>query len=378
MRPTSRGWGALVLVAGCLVLGQTWRYPGLTGVGAALAALVVMDAASLALAGTVTVRRTIVPAEVPRFGDCAVRLSFAPARGTGWLPVRAAGIDHVAGVPVPFTVGRLDRGARRLVRYTMPTAHRGRHVVGPLVVRRFGLAGLTVASGDVGGPAVARVLPRALPVRAVPPGAWHSHVGADERAVRGGTDIIGLREYQPGDDLRRVHWGTSARIGTLMVREDADPVRAHLTVSLDDRSASYAGAPDPFEEAVEVAASLVSAADAEGHPVRLCSVRGGLDLTTAEDGIETLMDALTDVSLVEGDGTPGWLGHAAFDIVAVITGEAADLAGATSHVEAGGILVVGEARPAADAGAVAVLRAPRADELCSAWDERVSSRMVRA
>jgi len=258
--------------------------------------------------------------------------------------------------------------------YPVPTDRRGRLVVGPLRLRRFGPAGLTVSSHEAEGQDTVRVRPRLLPVRAVPRGARHGHVDAAERAARGGTDIIGLREYQPGDDLRRVHWGTSARAGMLMVREDADPLQAHLTVVLDDGTAAYAR-PDDFEEAVEVAASLLSAAAADGHPVRLRTLQRGLDLDA--EHIDRVLSELVDVSLVDSGGERP-LAPDDLDVVAVVTGEAADieaLVAAADRAEVGAVLVVGSADDPVP-GHVAVLRAPTASELLGAWDDLVSARVV--
>jgi len=366
------------LVVACLGLGLRWHYPGLAAIGAALTAIVVLDAVSLARAQRLDVRRTIEPVEVSRRGTCTARLSVR----SGGSTVRAEGTDRVGGVSIEIPLGRIESGGAE-VTYPVPTDRRGRLEVGPVVVRRYGLAGLTVSAGAAGDETFVRVLPRALPVRAVPPGARHGHVGAEERAVRGGTDVIGLREYQPGDDLRRVHWGTSARAGTLMVREDADPVRAHLTVVLDDRASSYEHA-EAFEEAVDVAASLLSAAGAEGHPVRLRMVHSGLDLASggagSGDHIDDIMVALVDASLVDGAGeahsTPDDL-----DVVAVVTGAAADvtaLTSASARAGAGAVLAVGSGAAAPEPDRVPVLYAPSAEDLLGAWDALVSSRVVAA
>ena len=63
-----------------------------------------------------------------------------------------------------------------------------------------------------------------------------------------------------GDDLRRLHWATSARTGTLMVREDADPAEPHVTRAARRPGLGATGAATPdadaFEEAVELAAAL--------------------------------------------------------------------------------------------------------------------------
>jgi uncharacterized protein (DUF58 family) len=390
----------LVLAAACLGLGITWGYGGLTTIGVALLVLAVIDAAALGIAGRLVARRTVTPAEVPRYGTCTARLTIE--HSGGWMALRAEGVERVGPDRIEVALGRLDHDGG--VGYPVPTRRRGRLVIGPLLVRRYGPAGLTVRPGEVAGTATVRVLPRLLPVRAVPPGVRHGHVGAEERVARGGTDLQGLREYLPGDDLRRVHWGTTARAGTLMVREDADPAQAHLSVILDDRAAVYT-ATDDFEEAVEVAGSLLAAAHADGHPVRLRTVHGGRDLAAGSAGraerVEDLLAALADVSLVDDvAAVPATVSAPDdLDVVVVVTGGAGDpvaLAPPVGRAEVGAVLAVGgeakgsiaarnergadqaELTPLRGAKAtmatVTVLRASRAEELLAAWSSHAVTR----
>jgi hypothetical protein len=170
-----------------------------------------------------------------------------------------------------------------------------------------------------------------------------------------------------------------------MVREDADPSRAHLAVLLDDRTESYVD-PDAFEEAVEVAASLLRSGHTQGHPLRLRTVRGGLDAEVAGPvagpaaATLNVLAPLADVSLVDGDaGLPGPLSAPGeLDVVALITGERADvaeLALEAERAEVGAVLVVG-AEGAAVPGRAVLLRAPEATALLGAWDRNVSSQAV--
>ena len=100
------------------------------------------------------------------------------------------------------------------VDYRVPTLRRGLLEVGPLTVNRIGLFGLAMTSRAQGQVDHVRVLPRLIPVRELARGRRRSAVGADESVEHGGTDLVGLHEYVPGDDLRRLHWATSARTGS--------------------------------------------------------------------------------------------------------------------------------------------------------------------
>jgi hypothetical protein len=64
-----------------------------------------------------------------------------------------------------------------------------------------------------------------------------------------------LREYVPGDDRRYIHWKTTARTGTLMVRQFEETRRSHLALALSTNTADYA-TDDEFELAVSACGSL--------------------------------------------------------------------------------------------------------------------------
>jgi uncharacterized protein (DUF58 family) len=78
-----------------------------------------------------------------------------------------------------------------------------------------------------------------------------------EHSRRGGEDFYTLREYQRGDDLRRVHWRSSAKTDELMIRQLETPWQSRALVLLDVREASYESR-DAFEKAVSGAATVVT------------------------------------------------------------------------------------------------------------------------
>jgi uncharacterized protein (DUF58 family) len=82
--------------------------------------------------------------------------------------------------------------------------------------------------------------------------------GAVTRVVRGeGDEFFSLREYVPGDDLRKVAWRVSAHKGALIVRESARATARFLVFVLDARLRSdVENFVELFEEAVELTASL--------------------------------------------------------------------------------------------------------------------------
>lgn len=78
-----------------------------------------------------------------------------------------------------------------------------------------------------------------------------------EHSQRGGEDFYTLREYQRGDDLRRIHWPSSAKTDELMIRQLETPWQSRALVLLDVRPSVYESS-DAFETAVSGAASVIT------------------------------------------------------------------------------------------------------------------------
>nr|WP_281372849.1 DUF58 domain-containing protein [Kineococcus aurantiacus] len=84
-------------------------------------------------------------------------------------------------------------------------------------------------------------------------------------------DDVSIREYRVGDDLRRVHWRSTARRGAVMVRSDEHPGRPDVVVLLDTRTGAHAGpgAASSLEWAISAAASVAAHLQRRRHRVRL-------------------------------------------------------------------------------------------------------------
>jgi uncharacterized protein (DUF58 family) len=76
-----------------------------------------------------------------------------------------------------------------------------------------------------------------------------------------GFDLHSVRDYQQGESLRRVHWPSTARRGSLMVKELEDSPRDEVAVLLDGDPAGVVGSPpdSTFDVAVRVAGSILLA-----------------------------------------------------------------------------------------------------------------------
>src|SRR5438105_13196142 len=87
-----------------------------------------------------------------------------------------------------------------------------------------------------------------------------------------------MREYVPGDDLRRIVWRASARTGKVMVREAEQGITDHITLILDTDRGSHSrdgeGLSESFEAGIRVAASLGVRHLRDGYELR-CDTNGG-------------------------------------------------------------------------------------------------------
>jgi uncharacterized protein (DUF58 family) len=130
-------------------------------------------------------------------------------------------------------------------------------------------------------------------------------------ALAGEDDVV-PREYRHGDDLRRVHWRSTAKYGELMVRREEQPLRHHATVLLDTRSRGHRGSgpASSFEWAVSAAASIALHLLQLGYEVRLLTdtgeqvtAAGALSAGgSATEAAGLLLDQLAVVEFSEGSG----------------------------------------------------------------------------
>ncbi|ADG74054.1 protein of unknown function DUF58 [Cellulomonas flavigena DSM 20109] len=390
LRPTGRGIALTAVGALALGLGLVARYPGLVALGAAALGLVVVAVVSLLLPVPLDVTHRLVPGRVARLGSAAAHIALRNA--SPWLSVRVAGTDNVGGRDIAMAPTRLAPRDSGVVEVPVPTERRGLLPVGPFVLERRSPADLVRSRERRGGSSTLQVTPRLIVASGPPTGRRRGHSGAQERVEHGGTDLVGLREYVPGDDLRRVHWASSARHGIPMVREDADPAEPHLTVLLDDRASAYrpGTAGDGFEEAVDVAASLVHACASGGVPVRCVTLSGSLDvaapagvpgsdepLRAAAHAVDRLTLVATTDRPLAGTVTVPSGGGPGPDVLAVVTGAAAPvppLLLAARGADTVALLVVDPAplRSLGAADAATVVRGPRAEDLLRGWDLAVA------
>ncbi len=127
------------------------------------------------------------------------------------------------------------------------------------------------------------------------------YAGSGESRARSvavhGDDDAATREYRHGDDLRRVHWRSTARTGELMVRREEQPWESRATLVLDTRSAGHRGEGPTasFEWAVSAVASIAVHLRQQGYKLRMVT-GSGIDVDAGEvDGDGLLLDYLAEV-----------------------------------------------------------------------------------
>ncbi len=316
MRPTIRGIGTVAAGAVLVAAGFTFGYPDLVVIGVTAVIAVLCALLYAALRPRLSVRRSVDPDRVTRGEPCLQTLTIGNA--SRWRAATLVAQDRCGEGRIPVPLVRLRPAQDSQVRYPVPTARRGVVDVGPLTVQRRDPLGLVRLSRSHGGTARVWVHPRWYPIAATPTGVTRSLDGRVDRVPHGSITFDKLRQYVLGDELRHVHWRTTARVGELMVREHVDTSLPRLVVLLDDRAASY-GDPECFESACEAAASVIAAATRDDLPIELLLVHGdrpgndGAQATTGFIGgrrtshAGPLLDRLAEATLARrnADSTSG-------------------------------------------------------------------------
>ncbi len=150
------------------------------------------------------------------------------------------------------------------------------------------------------------ITPRVHPLARLQSGA--AGASAETHSARAGLvgqDDVLVREYRRGDDVRRVHWRSTARTGQLMVRREEQSWQPTTRLLIDNRRSAHAGLGNhgSFEWAVSAAASAGLSLLASGSTLELAAADGlrlGPDADRAVRSAQ-LLDELTDIHLTRAD-----------------------------------------------------------------------------
>ncbi len=248
--------------------------------------------------------RTLEPhrAQVGASARVILRLQNLSRLPTGTMLLEDR-LPYALGSRPRLVLERLGAHQASSVAYTVRADVRGRYEVGPLIVRLtdpFGLCELTRAFPSIDKLTVIPQVHALQAIRLAGEFAGSGDSRARSVAVHGEDDAA-TREYRHGDDLRRVHWRSTARVGELMVRREEQPWESRATVVLDTRAGAHRGEGPTasFEWAVSAAASIAVHLRHGGYKLRLVS-DAGIDVDATEaDGDGPLLDQLADVRLAQ-------------------------------------------------------------------------------
>lgn len=306
----------VVLFASGVALG----WPELCLLGVASLAAVIVALAFVAVRPRLSVTRLTSPTRV-QAGEAAVCVLEVENRGRRPAPASTL-TDRVGDRAVRLAVAGAAPGVVRRPNHTIATTRRGRVRLGPVETSRSDPLSLLRWSQPAGAEDVLWIHPRIVPLRPVPAGIVLDVEGTlSDAALRGTITFSSLREYEPGDDLRQVHWASTARTGTLMVRDLRDTSQPRVTVALDTRPRLWTDA--TFESAVEVAASVLRAGERESTPATL-RITGGGERAADLIGAQSSLDRLAAVGLGPADRPDDLLldleRSAAGGVLVVVTG----------------------------------------------------------
>lgn len=294
---TRKGWLSLAAALAFFVAGRVVGRPELYVLGSTIVLLVAGAALYVKLTPlSIDVARELHPPRV--HAGSASRIDLR-VRNTGRLRSPVLHLrDGVSGthganlIVPPLSAGRIARAA-----YRLPTERRGILTVGPLEVLLSDPFGLTDVAMQASGISELTVYPHIDDVAPVPQTTGNDPMAGAEHPNalgRNGEDFYALRQYVVGDDLRRVHWPSTARHDELMVRQDELPWQGRATVLVDVRSSTNTA--ESLELVISAAASIITANAKRQDLVRLVATDGAdSGFAAGHAHVESILEHLASV-----------------------------------------------------------------------------------
>jgi uncharacterized protein (DUF58 family) len=292
--PTRAGWsliiaGVVLIVAGRVLGPLEFIVAGACAIAASVAAVVVRRL----LPSRVAIGRAVTPGRVPAGEPARVDLEVINRNRRRSPLLRLH--DSVSGTRgVRLSLAPLPGGGSARGAYRLPTTRRGILELGPVKVDDVDALGLARRTHRVDTRVRLIVHPpvEVLPAVNVPAGD-DPLLGEDLRQSLGLSDeeFDGLREYAPGDDLRKVHWPSSARHDELLVRQFRPPRHGRLAVVLDTRPPGSVA--EVLDVTTSIAASIASAVLDSGDATRIETTDGrSTPLASAPSQLDGLLEFL--------------------------------------------------------------------------------------
>lgn len=249
------GWMVLLIGLASWFAGARWNWPELLII-ATVCLVLFLACLVLALGRTrVSIDLGVDPGRVTVGERAAGRVEVSNDGGSSLLPI-------IVEVPVGasaarFTLPVLSGGEHHEELFVVPTSRRGVIDIGPAQTVQGDPLGLIRRVRVWSGTTELYVHPVTTTLENLGTGLLRDLEG-EVTPDLSMSDLAfhALREYQPGDDRRYIHWRSSAKHGRLLVRQFLDTRRSHLAVVVDTTPTVYSDGEDGVELGISCAASL--------------------------------------------------------------------------------------------------------------------------
>jgi uncharacterized protein (DUF58 family) len=312
--PTARGFLTAVIGIALWGMGRVFGAEPLEQIGFALVGLVVIGVIIVnSRRHDLTIKRSVIPDRAKAGQVVSVEIQLVNAgRGAAPLMLLDDRLPLELAGRARFALNGIEAHGSREARYQIRPPRRGRYPIGPLsisFVDPFGLASTraigTNADDVLVHPRVEKLaLPRDLgQQRSVSASALRQLTGAR------GEDFFTMREYVEGDDLRKIHWPSTAKRDRPMIRQEETPWHTRALIVLDDRRNAHDGVGESssFERAVEAGASVADLYHRSGYTYGLLTADNrGLPSGRGTDHYHRCLDLLAVLApaMAPGDHDP--------------------------------------------------------------------------
>lgn len=238
--------GATAAVCGLLFGATDLVRAGVFVAAVPLVAAVVVNRSQVTIAS----RRSVTPnrAAIGDHVEVQLTVSNRAVLPIGSLMLEDRLPDQLVG-KARFSLDGLSGRESRTVAYRIPAVRRGHYRSGPLRVRLTDPFGLIEATRSFATRTPFVVTPAVDPLPAAqPPYSLDVGENVGSHSIGShGADDASTREYRHGDDLRKIHWRSTARTGALMVRHEERPWQGHTSLLLDLRAVAHDASPSDTE-----------------------------------------------------------------------------------------------------------------------------------
>lgn len=248
-------------------------------------------------------RRSVMPQRISAGKTVTITLEITnEGRGAAPMVLLEDSIPAQLAARARFAFSGIESLGERSATYKLRPQMRGRYRLGPAEVSfldPFSLARTRTSMGDAAEllvrPQIEQlVLPRDLGERrSLTLSATRRPTGSE------GEDFYTLRDYIEGDDLRKIHWPSTAKRQRYMIRQEETPWHNRATIVLDDRRAAHGlHGNQSFEIAVAAAASLVDLYHRSGYSFRLAGGHEpGFSMSRGSEHYNRCLDLLATIVL---------------------------------------------------------------------------------